>query len=123
MKRQLSFMNNESGFFLPYTLFITAFIFIIVTANINIYKQEILLTDQHIDHLKIETLIQMAYVKFKEEYPVHELDIIETKYSLPYGLVKVTYRRVNEQHYTLHFHVTTENGSDFTILNTHEIPK
>jgi len=48
-------MTSQSGFFLPYVLFITAIVLFIVTANVNIYRQDVLLTHQHINQLKIET--------------------------------------------------------------------
>ncbi|HLR75272.1 MAG TPA: competence type IV pilus minor pilin ComGG [Virgibacillus sp.] len=90
MKKQLSFMNN-SGFILPYVLFIITIILIVLSASIHIYKQEINMTHHHIEQLKIETLIQMSIMAFKDDYLNDSLDSGSVTYNFPYGTVHTDY--------------------------------
>ena len=115
-------MNKEAGFFLPYVLFITSLVFIVITASINIYQQDIQITHQYIDQLRIETLFQMGQAKFKEEYLPNEMGTIQVKYTFPDGMVTIVYNRIDDFQYKLHFTILTENDSYFTILSTNNIP-
>src|SRR5699024_11661829 len=66
MKKHFSF-SNQRGFFLPYILFIIALVFIIVSANIKIYQNEIHTMEHLTEQIHIESLLQMGYMKYKDQ--------------------------------------------------------
>ncbi|SDQ50433.1 hypothetical protein SAMN05216231_1731 [Virgibacillus salinus] len=118
MKKQLSFTGNSRGFILPYVLFIIAIALIIITASINMYQNEIQITNNQIDQLKIETLIQMARTTFKEELLLgKEMNSNPVYYQFPYGYVQVDYIELDEKEYHLFFNITTDSEATFTITN------
>lgn len=113
MRKQSRFLCNQSGFFLPYVLGITVIIIFATVTHINLYQQDIKVTHQHLEQLKIETLIQMGYQKFQEEYPVVDSDQFEVGYSFPHGTVNLRYKTLGEMDYNLHVDVLTFNNSAF----------
>src|SRR5690625_7920843 len=94
MKRYSFSMNNEAGFFLPYVLFITTLIFIIITANINTYQKEILISKMHSDQIQFETLFQMGHVTLKKEAQILEENTRTLNDNCPTGAVHITYREL-----------------------------
>lgn len=112
MKKQLSSTNSESGFIFPYVLLIATVLFIVITANINMYRQEIQLTYQTIDQLKVETLLQMGYAKFLEEFSKEDLDQkITVQYDFPDGNVTIEFNQVTSDEGQLLFQMNTKNNS------------
>lgn len=116
-------MNNTSGFMLPYVLLIVSIIFIVATANINIYEQEIEITEQYIEQLKVESLLQMAHDKFRNEHSSIKADRLTVEYDLPSGLVIVSYTIVEEKLKHLHFEIFTDKQSHYTFLKTENVTK
>ncbi|WP_375050429.1 hypothetical protein [Virgibacillus sp. JSM 102003] len=115
MKRQLLFTGSSKGFILPYVLFIIAISLIIITASINMYQNEIQITHNQINQLKIETLLQMARTSFKEEVLLgNDLDN-PIHYQFPYGDVDVEYIVYNEKEYLLLFSIKTDSNATFLI--------
>ncbi len=117
MKNQSFITNNESGFFLPYVLFITALVFIIITTSIRTYQHEIEITHHLIDQLKAETIVQMGLAKFKQDYLPNEQDTLNVHYSFPDGEVTIIYNFINDFEYRLHFTVLTKSGLVYTTVN------
>ena len=111
-------MNNQSGFYLPYVLFITAIILFTVTTNVKLYQQNIKVTEQHLEQLRIETLTQMAHKKFMNEYPVVEENKFSVYYVFPYGNVDLLYQRLDDTTYNLRIDVFTPKQSEHTTLLT-----
>lgn len=121
MKRQLSFMNNDAGFFFPYVLFVTAIVFIFITATITMYASDGKITEKHVEQIKIETLFQMGHAKFKEDNNAKEIDSGETYYTFPYGNVEITYEPSDENRYKLYFKITTDKNAIYSITHTWQI--
>lgn len=111
-------MNNESGFVLPYVLFIITIVFIVITTSISMYKREVEMSDHFITQLKIETLIQMSHQKLKEDYSLLELDSTNAEYIFIDGMVKLVYKRLDEELYRLQFYIETETGYSYTVTST-----
>src|SRR5699024_12432963 len=84
MKKQLSF-TNSLGFILSYVLFLIMIIFIVLSASIHIYKKEMLMTHQHIEQQKIESLIQIGITMFKEELVTEDIHTEKVTYTFPDG--------------------------------------
>lgn len=118
MKKISFFLNDQSGFYLPYVLFITVIILLTVVTNVNLYQQNISMTGQHLDQLRIETLTQMAHEKFANEYPVIESKELRVYYSFPYGNVELLYHRLDDTAYNLRIDVFTAEQSEHTTLRT-----
>lgn len=118
MKRQLSFMNNDAGFFFPYVLLVTAVVFIFITATITMYASDGKITEKHMEQVKIETLFQMAHSKFTEENETKEIDSGESYYTFPYGNVEITYAPSDENRYELYFNITTDKNDVYSITHT-----
>ncbi|WP_088050629.1 hypothetical protein [Virgibacillus dakarensis] len=117
MKKQLSFINKQHGFFLPYVLFITAIVLFVLTVNTNTYKNDIRIIHNHLEQLKIETLVQMGREKFKVETGTHTDERGTVSYSFPPGNVKIIYNRLTLTEYRLFFTVETGEKT-YTNINT-----
>lgn len=109
-------MTKEQGFILPYTLFITTIILLLLTASINIYSREIQMTHHALEQLKLETLFQMGRTKFKNEFPFPAPVNDTTVYDFPDGRVQIEYIPTEDEH-NLHFTIYTKNDSVITKVN------
>lgn len=109
MKKRLSFINNQSGFFLPYVLFITSLVFILITSNISIYQSELQITARQVEQLKIETLFQMGRAKLKENIEMFEAGNKAT-YLFRDGSVEILIEDRKDNKYTLFFTILTKNN-------------
>src|SRR5690625_1142105 len=117
MKKQLYFINNESGVFLPYVLFIATILFIVIFASINMYQKEMKLTYQNMEQLKIEKLFQKGYEKFTQEYSLNKLQKnLTVQYMFPDGDVSIKYIHLNESEGQLHFEIVTKENSLMSII-------
>lgn len=111
-------LTNKKGFFLPYVLFITALVFIIISANIKIYKNELELMDHLTEQIDVETLLQMSSMKYvndmkkAEDFPNHQ------SYHFPSGDVTVSYISHNNRRVTARYDIITEKNTEFTIKKT-----
>src|SRR5690625_7726432 len=83
MKKYYDFTRRESGFILPYVLVIVTIALIVMMTSIKIYEQEFKVTHHYLEQIKIETLMQMAYVQFHEDYDKNDASQIRTEYEFP----------------------------------------
>lgn len=118
MKKQSFIMSNESGFFLPYVLFIATLVFIIIAANIRTHQHDIEITHHFVEQLKAETIVQMAITSFNQEYLEIEQDTLNIYYHFPDGEASIIYNYIDDTEYRLHFTVLTTNGLPYTTLKT-----
>ncbi|MFD1363064.1 hypothetical protein [Lentibacillus salinarum] len=102
---------------MPYVLFVIALALIIITANIDSYQDEIRITHNQTEQLKIETLLQMARTQFKDDIMNESETEGEMSYDLPYGHVLVEFMLLNDKQYLLYFTITTDNGAEHSIRN------
>lgn len=117
MRRQSHFLRNQSGFFLPYVLGITVVIMFVVVTQVNLYQQDVKVTHQHIEQLKIETLVQMGYQKFQEDHSVVDSNQFEVDYAFPYGTVNLRYKKLGDMDYNLHVDVLTADHSEYATYS------
>lgn len=120
MKKQSFIISSESGFYLPYVLFIATLIFIVIAASIRTYQQDIEITHHFVEQLKAETIVQMGVATFNQEYLEIEQDTLNIHYSFPDGEVTMIYNFINDSEYKLHFTVLTKNGLSYTTLITNK---
>lgn len=123
MRSQLCFTQmwkgkkSEKGFFLPYVLFITSLVLIIVTASAHAYHREIQITHHQIEHIRLETLLQMGLASFKEEHIPNDLSHFTVDYLFPDGEVTITYLLIDDFGYQLRFNILTVNQSVYRIIH------
>lgn len=115
LRKTLPITTSQHGFILPFVLFIIAFSLIVVSASVHLYKSEIHITQNQTEQLKIETLIQIAHAKFKEDVIKKPESNDTISYELPYGDVLVEYAKYNEQAYQLNFVIQTDTGAVHNI--------
>ncbi|MEC5422261.1 hypothetical protein QGM71_02005 [Virgibacillus sp. C22-A2] len=124
MKKPLFFISNEKGFVLPYILFIITLVFIFLTSNISTYKNEIKMTENHLEQVIIETLYQMGHTKLKEEFVTNNYHATQISYSFPDGLVNINLTPLTQTKYRLEFNITTTKRSVynlFSFLDTNDL--
>gem|GEM_PF-1737572 len=117
LKNTLSFTTDQQGFVLPYVLFFIALALIIMTANIGLYQNEIRITENQTEQLKIETLLQMARTQFKEDVVDQPNSNHALTYAFPYGDVIVEYTQLSEKKYHLYFTIRTDTGATHNIMD------
>jgi major membrane immunogen (membrane-anchored lipoprotein) len=111
MKKQSFFINKQDGFFLPYVLFITAIVLLVVSLGTHAYKNDIYIVHNHFEQLKIETIVQMGREQFKREVSEHTAKKGHVSYVFPQGSAEITYTRMDDTEYTLLFTVSTDDKS------------
>ncbi|MGM8365125.1 hypothetical protein ACLIBG_06510 [Virgibacillus sp. W0181] len=120
MKNQSPFTNRESGFYLPYVLFIITIIFIVITASIQVYSNDIQMTRKHLEQLKIETLFQISRTKLKEDIKNNSPSIRNKDhviYVLPEGTVTINFMPLEVNTFQLHFTILTDENTTYTLTN------
>lgn len=115
MKKQLSFITEQRGFFLPYVLFITTIIFIVLTASINIYKNDIYITNRLTEQVKIKTMLQMARKQFKDNIDTLDTSSDQVEYNFPDGTVRAHYQMENKKNLSLTFFIKTKADTKQTF--------
>ena len=122
MKKQLSIINSQDGFFLPYVLFIISLIFILTTSNIAIYRNDLQITAAQTEQIKIETLFQMGRTKFKANIDQYNAKNNTASYSFPDGNVQIIIHSINDNKYDLYFTILTkEKNTKYVITNSLQI--
>lgn len=123
MKKQLYFMNNQNGFFLPYVLFITSLVFILATSHIATYRSDLQITENQIEQLRIETLFQMGRTKFKNEVYKGKFDGSNNKvfYLFPDGSVEILIKAFDNEQFALFFTIFTNKRSGHKVNNLLQI--
>lgn len=120
MKKNSTFINEEKGFILPLVLLIATLLFLFVSTNIAIYKNEMSITKNELDQIKIDTLFQMGRAKFKDDLTVLTQESGTVYYTFPNGNVEVSFKMDTEDVYELTFSVST---SDKLLIITNHMAK
>ncbi|ALX48076.1 competence type IV pilus minor pilin ComGG [Lentibacillus amyloliquefaciens] len=115
MKNPLSTITNQQGFILPYVLFFIALSLIIVTSTVHLYQNEIHITENQTEQIKIETLFQMARTQAKESIRTASETNDTMSYTFPYGDVLVEYGKLNDHEYRLLFTIETDSGAKHVV--------
>lgn len=121
MLKHFSF-TNQQGFFFPYVLFVISLTFIIVSANIKIYHNEIYLSEHMIEQIKVDTLIQMSTMKFKKQVDNMEELPREVIYVFPPGEVKLFYVSHDDTFIKIRYDIQTDKNKFFSIINNIKWP-
>ncbi|MFD1038477.1 competence type IV pilus minor pilin ComGG [Virgibacillus byunsanensis] len=117
MKKILSFISNQEGFVLPYVLFFAALALFVVIASTDRYSNDVQITHNQIEQIRIETLVQMGRAKLLDEL-AHIPQDSPITYSFPDGVVEISIISIKDNQYNLHLNVTTSSGSVYDTTNT-----
>lgn len=112
MERASRFITSESGFTYPLVVLIISVIFILFFKNVILYKQDITMTDHHIEQLNYQTLVQMTLIQIKRDLR-DDKNLQTIHYSFPTGHVKVVTHKRSENEYNLELYVTTNKDLNF----------
>ena len=112
MKKRLSILCNQSGFYLPYVLFLTVVVLFTLVTHISVYQRDIQVTHQHLEQLRIETLNQMALKKMQAELLPEEPNGWRMNYSFPSGTVELKLHALSDDLYNLHVDILTSGYSE-----------
>lgn len=123
MRKNLLYINNQKGFVLPLVLLIAALLFLFVSTNVAIYKNEMIITKNELAQLKIDTLFQMSRAKFKDEIATIKQDKGTVDYIFPNGRVKIAYEFLPVDIYQLTFSVDPLDDKLLVITNQMKLPK
>src|SRR5690625_1162075 len=97
MKRILTFIKGENGFYLPFVLVVSIVTLSATTTSIFIYQNEMEATNLLLQQLEVETTRQVVIEKFKEEEMYLKEDSGEFEYELPYSNTTGNYQRSEER--------------------------
>ncbi|WP_156290734.1 hypothetical protein [Oceanobacillus salinisoli] len=122
MTKTLSFITEQKGFMLPYVLFITTMMLILILSSIQLYRNDIYLTEQYVEHVRVETIFQMGQMKFKQEILQRNLPPpAQIQYEFPDGKVNIVVSQITEHYCSLLITVTT-NKRNFKYTFPHTLP-
>ncbi len=99
----------------PFVLFITVLVLMIITATAYHYQNNIVMTKNQIEQLKIETMVQMSRKKVKQELIQNGELKEQMDFSFPYGDVSLRINAIPSNKYTLLFTITTDNQSTIQL--------
>lgn len=109
MEKPLYSTNNEQGFILPYVLFMSLLLSILITSSIKIYQNDAHLTENYLEQLQIETLFQMGKMKFQEETLTSNDSLpSSTLFEFSHGTVEVHTRKNSTNFYEIVYIITTK---------------
>ncbi|SHF60805.1 competence type IV pilus minor pilin ComGG [Ornithinibacillus halophilus] len=109
MKKLYRIINDEKGYYLSYVMLITTILLLLITSTIGIYRNEIQITENTIEQIKLETLIQMGFASFKRDYI--QLEIGEEnnlQYEFPDGNVEIQFIQHSETEVNMNMIIRTE---------------
>lgn len=112
MKKHLQ-QNEEAGFYLIYTIWLTMFIFIALTTSLILYQYRLMETDTLMELTKKETLVQMAKESFQQDGLHHSSEDGLVRYSYPNGEVEVEFEKRKDGHWRLNMAITTRKGHSY----------
>ncbi|MEC2158427.1 hypothetical protein [Virgibacillus halodenitrificans] len=121
-KRSLSTITNQKGFILPMVLFTISIFFILITATITSYQNEIHMSEAHLERIKMHTLLQMGFQSLMEEYDDPSALPHILYYSFLQGEVHITTTSITKDTWETLAKVTTNNLSEHTFKQTINIP-
>ncbi|MUV39645.1 hypothetical protein JNUCC1_03529 [Lentibacillus sp. JNUCC-1] len=113
-----SFFINQSGFILPYVVFISALVLIALSASIHMYHNEIYMTDIEMENIKTETLLQMGYTNYMKTIETGESPG-EQFYTFPQGRVHIQFV---ESKAILNIKTTTNKNQRQTFVRPFSMP-
>lgn len=125
IQRILYSMKNNNGHVFPTVLFYTAAIFLLIQTTIQLYLTEIRITDNLIEQLNTETLLQISLQEVRQEYETKRpnINLLNKTYQYPHGTVEAELIEISSTRYkaVLSAKTSSSKGSR-TISSTVIVP-
>jgi hypothetical protein len=114
MKKQLHSTTKEKGFILPSVLFLTTLVLLYFSSSLITYKHDIQITYNMVEQVKSQSLFQMAYVQYKNDYLSQNIIEENVAYSFPIGNVIVN-TTTTDNIIQLEFIMQTDNDFSYAV--------
>lgn len=116
MSGPLGFIKSEAGFFLPYTFVIALITMLVVMTGVEIYKNEMMLSNRMIDQLEIETLIQLGRDRLLQEVPLSHFKENKITYTFPSGTSEIEFVKIEEGNINIFLKIRTINDIEHITI-------
>lgn len=116
MKKRLTYFKSDKGFYLPYVLFVSVIALSFITTSIIVYNNELHVSNQLMEQIEAETLIQMGRAKLIDEATYVGESLGEVEYVFPSGEIKIKYEVIETDVYRLYYYVLTNRQFNFLII-------
>ncbi|WP_226035030.1 hypothetical protein [Aquibacillus saliphilus] len=123
MRKRLAFINeffaNRDGFIFPYVAFIVVLVLVTITGSINLYRNNIEMTNFNEEQLKIDTLFQMGKSQFKQELLPENLNTSnQYTFFFPHGSVDITVLSYTEKNIYAKYDISTTKQSKYVTFSS-----
>src|SRR5690625_4922488 len=108
MKKTLTFIKREHGFYLPFVLVVSIVTLSATATSTLIYQNELEATHLLLQQLEVETMRQVTIEQFHKDQMFLERDTGEFQYELPYSSATGTYTTEDGDVF-IEFKVKTDN--------------
>lgn len=115
MRKLLHITKQEEAFFLPIVLMISILVLSGIMTSIIIYKNELQITEQLVNQIEAETLLQMALEEFSNDEKNRNEKMGQIIYNFPNGDAIVDYELVEEHKYLCIISVITTKNVKLNI--------
>jgi ribosomal protein L35AE/L33A len=111
MKKRLHIKPPKSGFYLPYTVFVSMIVFVIITTSIAMYQNNVHNTHKLMELVEVETMAQMTKAQFIQGEKYRTTSNGQGNYIYPYGNVDYRFsKQLPGDTWALHMDITTKSA-------------
>lgn len=122
MKKLSHFTENEQGFILPLVLIVSLIIIMLMTTVIKIYQNELKITQNLIEQIEIDTIIQMSFEQVKNDLMNTEQTEGEFVFTLPQqSQAKIQYHFLESDIVNLHYKIKLANEELYEVTQIYSI--
>lgn len=111
MKKHLLYLQDESGFYFVYTVWVTMLVLAVTLTIITGYRLHVEETQHLLDITRKENIIEMTQELAVKEEALFKKEKLEGNYQYPHGEVQVTSQIVDESTIKLIMRIQTESHS------------
>ncbi|WP_010096979.1 hypothetical protein [Ornithinibacillus scapharcae] len=119
MKKRSNINHHEKGLVLPSVLFLTTFVLLYFTNNLLAYNHDIRITQNLIEQVKAQTIFQMSYTQYVENYLQGVTPV--TDYVYPDGKADIKLVDTGDIP-LLHFAIQTNNDFHYFVTKHFDLP-
>jgi len=112
LKRDFQFIISERGFTYPFIVLIISLILIVLFKSIEQYKQDIIMTENHLEHLRFDTIVQMSLDHLKRDLS-QDKELKNVFYAFPEGEANIKLHKLSKDEFLYELYITTKNNSKF----------
>ncbi|MEN2765992.1 hypothetical protein [Ornithinibacillus xuwenensis] len=114
MKKSLSIIRNQKGITFPSVLLLTSLVLLHLSFSIISFSHDIRITANHMEQIKAQTLFQIGYERYEEEF-LQKKDFRSTTYESPDGVNHINISQMADNTLLLHFNIVTNEDYHYTV--------